>query len=257
MIEAEHPGSLTYIPALGRFLRSTQRKLKIAGEVNVLITSDAEMRRLNLQFRGKNKPTDVLSFPASANGKAKLAGDIAISAEIAAANAEALRHPLEVELKILVLHGLLHLAGYDHETDNGEMAKLEQELRAKLKLPTALIERTSSKVSGKGRTLVVPSRRQKLLSSSSPKPEAQGSVEKKSKLLISANATSGAKAQNRIAGPNGAAKAVPLPRASFQPNSGRNHVAQPRPPNSSVPSVSFVFKQTRRWKSRRSAGKTS
>lgn len=111
--------------------------------MNVLITSNAKMRRLNREFRGKDKPTDVLSFPAAPNGNLKLAGDIAISKEIAQTNSKTLGHPLETELKVLLLHGLLHLAGHDHETDQGDMAALEQKLRAKLKLPTGLIERTN------------------------------------------------------------------------------------------------------------------
>lgn len=100
------------------------------------------MRRLNREFRGKHKSTDVLSFPAARNGK--LAGDIAISRDIARQNAKILGHSLGEEVKILLLHGLLHLAGHDHETDDGEMAELEQRLRARLKLPRGLIERASA-----------------------------------------------------------------------------------------------------------------
>ena len=145
MRDPDHPGSSSQIKGTGlqRFLRAAQRAVGISGEVNVLITSDAEMRRLNQEFRGKDKPTDVLSFPAAQNRKFKLAGDIAISREIARSNAKALGHSLETECKILLLHGLLHLAGYDHESDKGKMAALEQKLRAKLKLPTGLIERTN------------------------------------------------------------------------------------------------------------------
>jgi probable rRNA maturation factor len=145
MIDPDHPGGSSQIKKkeLEQFLRSAARTVGLAGEVNVRITSDQEMRRLNRQFRGKNKSTDVLSFPASSNGKSSLAGDIAISLQIATANAQALGHTLESEIKILLLHGLLHLAGHDHEADRGEMAALEQKLRAKLKLPLGLIARTS------------------------------------------------------------------------------------------------------------------
>ena len=145
MIDPDHPAISSEIKTkeLERFLRSATRTVGLSGEVNVRITSDKEMRRLNREFRGKDKPTDVLSFPVSAAGKAKLSGDIAISAEIARENAEALGHTFDSEIKILLLHGLLHLAGYDHESDNGEMAVLEQKLRAKLKLPLGLIARTS------------------------------------------------------------------------------------------------------------------
>ena len=127
-------------PALNRFLARARRAAGLKGAVNVLLTSSAEMKRLNRRFRGKDKPTDVLSFPADA---LELAGDIAISAEIAAANADQLGHSVDTELKILILHGLLHLAGYDHETDAGEMQAQEARLRRRLNLPVGLIERTN------------------------------------------------------------------------------------------------------------------
>lgn len=113
--------------------------MELTGEVNICITSNREMQALNRRFRKKNKATDVLSFPSEAKG---VAGDIAISLEIAAANAAELRHSLATEVKILIVHGMLHLAGYDHESDNGEMQAREASLREKLKLPVGLIERT-------------------------------------------------------------------------------------------------------------------
>lgn len=106
--------------------------------MNICITSNREMQALNRRFRKKNKATDVLSFPSAAKG---VAGDIAISLEIAAANAAELGHSLATEVKILILHGMLHLAGYDHEIDDGEMMQRETTLRQKLKLPVGLIER--------------------------------------------------------------------------------------------------------------------
>ena len=99
------------------------------------------MQALNRRFRRKNKPTDVLSFPSAVPG---VAGDIAISLEIAADNAAQLGHSLETEVKILIVHGLLHLAGYDHESDSGEMAAKEAEIRRKLGLPVGLIERAAA-----------------------------------------------------------------------------------------------------------------
>lgn len=125
--------------ALGRFAARAQRAAGVRGEVDVLITCSAELRRLNRRFRGKDQATDVLSFP-SADGTP---GDIAISAEVGARNARRLGHSAADEIKILMLHGLLHLAGYDHETDGGEMARKEARLRRALGLPTALIERPS------------------------------------------------------------------------------------------------------------------
>lgn len=244
MVEADQPDSRFPIDTLSlrRFLLSAQHEVRLSGEVNVRITSDEEMRRLNREFRGKNEPTDVLSFPASLNGKSNLTGDIAISAEIAYANAGALRHPFEEELKILMLHGLLHLAGHDHEKDHGEMARLEQRLRARLKLPTGLIERTNAlgtgkvnvdpaapgrvfgsdaqalrlkKDLGKGTALAVPSKQKPNPITSLPKAAAQRkrSGKKKSTPLISLKTTSGAKAQNDFSSSSGTAKAVPFPKA--------------------------------------------
>jgi probable rRNA maturation factor len=130
---------------LARFLGEAQSAVKLRGQVTVLLTTDTAIRRLNRQFRGKNKATDVLSFPAFAPGPMKiagdLAGDIAISVNTARRQADKLGHSLATEIKVLTLHGLLHLAGFDHEIDKGEMAKREQKLRAKLRLPHGLIER--------------------------------------------------------------------------------------------------------------------
>ncbi|MGP8251059.1 MAG: rRNA maturation RNase YbeY [Terracidiphilus sp.] len=130
---------------LNRFLREAQAAVRLRGQVSVLLTTDAAIRKLNRQFRGKNKATDVLSFPAEGPAASGLAGDLAISVETARRQVAEQGHALTCELKILMLHGLLHLAGYDHETDDGEMAKREQMLRARLGLPLGLIERTASK----------------------------------------------------------------------------------------------------------------
>jgi probable rRNA maturation factor len=127
--------------SLERFAASAQRAARLRGEVAILITNSASIRRLNRDFRGKDKPTDVLSFPSIGKG---LAGDIAISAQIANKQSKALGHSLATELKILILHGMLHLAGHDHEQDEGDMAALEAKLRAKLKLPQGLIERATA-----------------------------------------------------------------------------------------------------------------
>lgn len=109
----------------------------------MLLTSDEEIRRLNRTFRKKNKATDVLSFPAPKELAGEHDGDLAISVDTAARQAESFGHTLNDEVKILLLHGLLHLAGMDHEVDSGEMAAKEAELRAELKLPISLIERVS------------------------------------------------------------------------------------------------------------------
>jgi len=134
---------------LSRFVLQARRAARLRGKVDVLVTSSTVMRSLNLRFRGKNKPTDVLSFPAEPAshkpGKhAGFAGEIAISADIALQNATRLGHSTPLEIKVLALHGILHLAGFDHERDNGRMARKEAHLRSLLRLPTALIERSGS-----------------------------------------------------------------------------------------------------------------
>ena len=129
--------------SLAGFVRRACEATKLRGEVNVLITGNREMRSLNARFRKKDKPTDVLSFPAEFPGEDQSAGDLAISAEIASQNARLLGHSPAEEIKILVLHGVLHLAGYDHETDDGQMARREIRLRKALKLPVGLIERSA------------------------------------------------------------------------------------------------------------------
>jgi probable rRNA maturation factor len=130
---------------LARFLAQAKAAVGLMGQVTVLLTTDPAIRRLNRQFRGKNKATDVLSFPAIAvpgmQGGEPLAGDLAISVPIALRQAAEQGHALSVEIKVLILHGLLHLAGYDHEADAGRMARRERLLRAKLNLPEGLIER--------------------------------------------------------------------------------------------------------------------
>ncbi|MBS1801823.1 MAG: rRNA maturation RNase YbeY [Acidobacteria bacterium] len=136
---------------LATFLREAQSAVKLRGEVSVLLTTDRAIRRLNRQFRGKDKATDVLSFPAlspvpkgEGPGAPGIAGDLAISIPTARKQATILGHALSIEIKVLMLHGMLHLAGYDHETDDGEMARREEKLRAKLRLPHGLIERSVS-----------------------------------------------------------------------------------------------------------------
>jgi probable rRNA maturation factor len=126
---------------LTRFLNRARLAVGLPGQVEVLLADDQTLRRLNKEFRGKNKPTDVLSFPTPAEIAPYHAGDLAISLEIAARQAEAYGHTLIDEVRILILHGLLHLSGEDHETDDGEMAAREADLRLQLRLPVSLIER--------------------------------------------------------------------------------------------------------------------
>ena len=122
---------------LSDFARDLSRAVTAGRPFDCLITGDAELRRLNRTFLGNDYPTDVLSFP---NGDAP--GEIAISAERAAAQAQSFGHPLLDEIRILMLHGLLHLSGMDHEKDHGEMAHAEAHWRGKFSLPQTLIART-------------------------------------------------------------------------------------------------------------------
>jgi len=126
---------------LSRFVSRVCRAARLPGTVNVVVTGNTELRDLNHRFLGKNVPTDVLSFPPMPGFENDFSGDIAISAEIAAQNARLLKHSLADEIKILALHGVLHLAGYDHEHDRGEMARKEAALRRSLGLPVGLMER--------------------------------------------------------------------------------------------------------------------
>jgi probable rRNA maturation factor len=127
---------------LSRFVSCASKAIGLTGEVSVLLTGDDRIRALNRQFRGLDKPTDVLSFPAAPFAMAGAAGDLAISLDTAERQAAAYGHTLETEVKVLMLHGLLHLAGFDHETDAGEMARREIALRKQLELPVVgLIER--------------------------------------------------------------------------------------------------------------------
>ena len=133
---------------LARFLRSARQATGLLGSLDILLTDDRTLRRLNRSFRGKDKATDVLSFPAHPQlGGAESpapAGDLAISVETAARQAAEHGHTLAQEVRILLLHGFLHLQGMDHESDRGEMARREGELRAQLRLPAGLIARAGA-----------------------------------------------------------------------------------------------------------------
>lgn len=113
------------------------------GTVSIAILPDARVKALNRKYRRKNAATDVLSFPEKGSGRDPFLGDIAISRGIAQKQAKLLGHSLAVELRVLALHGLLHLLGYDHESDNGRMARVEARLRRKAGLPSGLIARSS------------------------------------------------------------------------------------------------------------------
>ena len=124
-------------PGLGRWLQSIA-PARARGAVTVAVTSDARVRALNRRFRGKDRVTDVLSFPS---GEPASLGDVVIAAGVAAKQAIKAGHSVQAEFRVLALHGLLHLLGYDHEQDDGRMARLERRLRRKGGLGEGLIER--------------------------------------------------------------------------------------------------------------------
>lgn len=125
---------------IAEFAALLRRDVSAGREFVCLVTDDRELRRLNRQFLGKDYATDVLSFPAEP-GSAFL-GELAVSAQRAAQQAASFGHDCETEIRILLLHGLLHLLGMDHQADRGRMARAESRWRRKLGLPTGLIERT-------------------------------------------------------------------------------------------------------------------
>ncbi|MFQ5671362.1 MAG: rRNA maturation RNase YbeY [Acidobacteriota bacterium] len=106
-----------------------------ADEVSVLLTGDREIRNLNRRYRGLDAPTDVLSFPGESRPDGRVnQGDLVISVETARRQCRRHRHSLDQEIRILLIHGFLHLMGYDHETDHGEMEAEERKLRRRLLL---------------------------------------------------------------------------------------------------------------------------
>jgi probable rRNA maturation factor len=121
--------------AIERFARRLQVEVGQGRPFDCLIAGDAELRRLNHEFLGKDYATDVLAFPGAT------LGDIAISFPRARAQARAFGHDTGPEIQVLMLHGLLHLLGMDHTTDGGRMARAEKRWRARLGLPNGLIER--------------------------------------------------------------------------------------------------------------------
>ena len=136
VVEVVSAGNLR-APGLARWLRATAPK-RARGAVAVALVSDARVRQLNARYRGKNSATDVLSFAAEEPG---FLGEVVIASGVARRQARQAGHTVQVELRVLALHGLLHLLGYDHERDDGRMARVERRLRRKGGLSEGLIER--------------------------------------------------------------------------------------------------------------------
>jgi probable rRNA maturation factor len=124
------------------FARRLETEITRGRPFTCLIAGDAEVRRLNRDFRRQDCATDVLSFPSAQS--LGFLGDIAISFERAKRQAAEYGHPVGREIEILMLHGVLHLLGYDHEKDRGQMARAESKWRAALGLPRGLIARVQT-----------------------------------------------------------------------------------------------------------------
>ncbi len=127
-------------PAVRAFASRLQREVTLGRPFDCAISGDRELQRLNREFLSHDYPTDVLSFPLGASSG--LLGDVAISADRARDQAAAHGHGLTEEISILLLHGVLHLLGMDHEGDGGKMRRAETAWRRKLGLPHGLIERS-------------------------------------------------------------------------------------------------------------------
>jgi probable rRNA maturation factor len=142
-------GRLVRAPGLAAWLARVA-PARARGDIAIAIVSDARMTTLNKQFRKKDKATDVLSFPSDAPPASRLAprslGDIVIARGVARRQARDAGHSYAIELKVLALHGLLHLLGYDHHdpADEGRMARVERRLRAKGGLRAGLIDRAAA-----------------------------------------------------------------------------------------------------------------
>lgn len=121
------------------FARKLQAEVASGRYFVCLLAADAELQSLNRRFRRKNYPTDVLSFPPAETGT--FLGEIAISLDRAEVQAGEHGHKVDEEVRILMLHGILHLLGMDHENDSGEMARAERKWRKHFGLPNGLLER--------------------------------------------------------------------------------------------------------------------
>ena len=147
LVGDEHGRRVPSATGLGRWLR-TIAPVRARGTVSIALVSDARVRALNRRYRGVNHTTDVLSFPSTATPRPTshgpqvfVLGDIVIARGVARRQAREAGHSELTEWRVLALHGLLHLLGYDHERDGGRMRRAETRLRRRAGLPGGLIER--------------------------------------------------------------------------------------------------------------------
>ncbi len=154
VLVGDHQGRRVPAGALGSWLARVAPP-RARGIVSVALVSDARVRALNRRYRRRDRATDVLSFPAAAPpGAASLPpflGDIVIARGVAGRQARRAGHSEQTELRVLALHGLLHLLGYDHEHDDGRMQRVERRLRLKGRLREGLLEREGPRSAAGGR----------------------------------------------------------------------------------------------------------
>jgi probable rRNA maturation factor len=145
VLVADERGRPAAAPGLARWLARVAPS-RVRGTVNIAMVSDATVRELNRRYRGIDRATDVLSFPVDPVTSTPLfLGDIVIARGVARRQARAAGYSERIELRVLALHGLLHLIGYDHEHDDGRMRRVEQRLRRKGGLREGLIERAGNR----------------------------------------------------------------------------------------------------------------
>lgn len=132
-----------HLGRLRTFVRTARRKIGLPGDIAICLAGDREVRELNRKHGGHDAATDVLSFPAGPGPGPAWTGDVIVSIDTAGRQARRFGHSLGTEVRILVLHGLLHLAGMDHTRDDGAMQRRERQLRRQLGLPAGhgLLER--------------------------------------------------------------------------------------------------------------------
>ena len=152
VLVADERGRPAAAAGLARWLAGVAPS-RVQGTIHIAVVSDATVRELNRRYRGVDDATDVLSFPVESlpRSSSMFWGDIVIARGVARRQAREARHSEAIELRVLALHGLLHLIGYDHERDDGRMRRVEQRLRRKGRLREGLIERAGqSRTTAKG-----------------------------------------------------------------------------------------------------------
>jgi probable rRNA maturation factor len=188
VVVSDERGRPLRVRGLASWLRRVA-PVRARGTVGVALVSDARIRALNRTYRRKDYATDVLSFPSEDVERSGFLGEIVIARGVARRQSRAAAHPEATELRVLALHGLLHLLGYDHERDDGRMARAEQRLRRKGGLSDGLIERAST---ARGSNLREPRGRPE------PRPARPELVDQPPRFALRRSAVASAKAEGRV-----------------------------------------------------------